>query len=210
MPSFSVLPGLKVFYFQSNFQTFRAGLSIKKPFSRIFRRNQIERSAHEKNPVVAGAGRLVRPVRRAFRRHHHHRKFLHRSVCKTAGKFSATPICSSGIPRITISPSPGIRHKPNSYFYHPLGTVLAPNDDFSLAFDLQVSDATADGYGFELAVGLLSFSDATNAIFPAASGASPTCLSSIIFRRTDGGRPLLDRRHAERHATRLCRFLFRL
>src|SRR5215831_6477056 len=54
--------------------------------------------------------------------------------------------------------------QPNSYFYRPLGTVLAIDDDFSIAFDLQLTDAQATGF-FELAVGLLHFSDATNANF---------------------------------------------
>src|SRR5438046_2844728 len=30
--------------------------------------------------------------------------------------------------------------QPNSYFYKPLGTTLTRNDDFSIAFDLRLSD----------------------------------------------------------------------
>jgi hypothetical protein len=60
--------------------------------------------------------------------------------------------------------------QPNSYFYHPLGTILTRNDDFSLAFDLQLTDAQANGYGFELAVGLFNFAEATNADFQRSTG----------------------------------------
>ena len=53
----------------------------------------------------------------------------------------------------------------NSYFYHPLGRTLTTNDSFCVLFDLQVSDATATGYGNEVAIGLLHFSDATSPDF---------------------------------------------
>jgi hypothetical protein len=49
----------------------------------------------------------------------------------------------------------------NSYFYHPLGTVVTRNDDFSVAFDLRIDDAAIGGYGFELAIGLFNLADAT-------------------------------------------------
>ncbi len=62
--------------------------------------------------------------------------------------------------------------KPNSYFYHPLGTILATNDAFSLEFDLRLTDAETGSYGSELAVGFLRWQDATNAAFLRTSGTS--------------------------------------
>jgi hypothetical protein len=58
----------------------------------------------------------------------------------------------------------------NSYFYHPLGTILTRNDDFSLAFDLQLNEAEASGYGFELAIGFLNLAEATNTDFQRSTG----------------------------------------
>ena len=66
--------------------------------------------------------------------------------------------------------SPGIRPQSNSYFYHPLGTILTRDDDFSLAFDLQLNDAEASGYGFELAIGFLNLAEATSTNFNRSSG----------------------------------------
>ena len=60
----------------------------------------------------------------------------------------------------------------NSYFYHPLGTTLAKDDDFSLVFDLRLSHiATNTKSGpFEIAVGFLNFAEATNTTFERGSG----------------------------------------
>ena len=77
--------------------------------------------------------------------------------------------------------------QPNSYFYHPLGMVLAIDDDFSLSFDLQLSNATAYSYGFELAIGLLHFSDATNADFSRSGGNSPNLFEFDYFPADDFG-----------------------
>ena len=75
----------------------------------------------------------------------------------------------------------------NSYFYHPLGTILTTNDDFSLAFDIQVSDANATGF-FELAVGFLDFEDATNANFARGTGSgSPNLVEFNYFPDTGWG-----------------------
>lgn len=60
--------------------------------------------------------------------------------------------------------------QPNSYFYHPLGTVLARDDDFSLAFDLRLADiasGTEPGKtgGLEIALGFLNLAKATSPNF---------------------------------------------
>ena len=56
--------------------------------------------------------------------------------------------------------------QPNSYFYHPLGTTLTRNDDFSIEFDLRLSDI-ASGVEpgktgpMQLGFGFLNFTNAT-------------------------------------------------
>jgi hypothetical protein len=60
--------------------------------------------------------------------------------------------------------------QPNSYFYHPLGTILGTNDDFSFSFDLQLTDYAvgvnpAQPDSFEIAAGLLNYSEVTNTAF---------------------------------------------
>jgi hypothetical protein len=78
--------------------------------------------------------------------------------------------------------------QPNSYFYHPLGTNLAIDDNFSLEFDLQLSVANATGpNSFELAVGLFNFCDATNINFSRPIGATPNLFEFDYFPNTDFG-----------------------
>jgi hypothetical protein len=60
--------------------------------------------------------------------------------------------------------------QPNSYFYHPLGTTLTRNDDFSIEFDLRLSDiASGNEPGktgpMQLGFGLLNFANATSPDF---------------------------------------------
>jgi len=70
----------------------------------------------------------------------------------------------------------------NSYFYRPLGTILAQDDDFSLAFDLQLSDAEVGGYGFEIAIGFLNLADATSTNFIRGTGTdSPNLVEFDYF-----------------------------
>ncbi|MGH7950517.1 MAG: hypothetical protein ACREFE_01150 [Limisphaerales bacterium] len=74
--------------------------------------------------------------------------------------------------------------QPNSYFYHPLGTILAMDDDFRIEFDLQLSNVEASG-SFQLAVGLLNFTDATSANFSRPEGDTPNLFEFDYF--PDGG-----------------------
>ena len=55
----------------------------------------------------------------------------------------------------------------NSYFYHSLGTIVAKSDNFSLSFDLQLSDIAVGVDSnkpdtFELAVGFINLLNATS------------------------------------------------
>lgn len=71
--------------------------------------------------------------------------------------------------------------QPNSYFYHPLGAVYSKTNDFLVMFDLQLADASVSGWGFELAIGLLHFSDATNPAFSRGGGSSPNLFEFDYF-----------------------------
>ena len=68
----------------------------------------------------------------------------------------------------------------NSYFYHPLGTILTRDDDFSLAFDLQLNDAEASGYSFELAIGFLNRAEATSTNFNRSTGENSPDLVELV------------------------------
>jgi hypothetical protein len=70
--------------------------------------------------------------------------------------------------------------QPNSCFYLPLGKTLTVADSFCVQFDLQLSNAVAYGYGQELAIGLLRWSDATNADF-SRTIAYPPNISPNVF-----------------------------
>ena len=67
----------------------------------------------------------------------------------------------------------------NHLFYRRLDTVLTKNDDFGLAFDLRLSDIAVGvnpvkSSTFELAIGLLNFSDATRTNFERGTGVNAT------------------------------------
>jgi hypothetical protein len=78
--------------------------------------------------------------------------------------------------------------KPNSYFYHPLGTILAKDDDFSVAFDLRLDDiGPANSYlwSFAISVGFLNLKDATGPGFLRGTGNNTTNLVEFVYFRDD-------------------------
>jgi hypothetical protein len=89
----------------------------------------------------------------------------------------------------------------NSYFYHPLGTILTTNDDFTLEFDLRLDDAQIQGFGFELALGLLNLSDATNANFIRGTGRNAPNLVEFDYFPDFGFGPSIDGTLADNTAT---------
>jgi len=73
----------------------------------------------------------------------------------------------------------------NSFFYHPLGTILTKADDFGFSFELQLADitnglTTGQPYTFELAAGFINLAAATGTnyqrgIVVAGAGARNLC-----------------------------------
>jgi hypothetical protein len=76
--------------------------------------------------------------------------------------------------------------QPNSYFYHPVGTTVTRGDDFSIAFDLNLSD---DGLGihylltnsFGIALGFLNLGEATQTNFLRGTGYSSPDLAELDY-----------------------------
>jgi hypothetical protein len=74
----------------------------------------------------------------------------------------------------------------NSYFYHPLGTTLGKADAFSVDFDIQLSSLQWTKT-FQLAVGLLNISSATDPGFSRALGTSPDIFEFNYFPDSGDG-----------------------
>jgi hypothetical protein len=77
--------------------------------------------------------------------------------------------------------------RPNSYFYRPLGTILARDDDFSIGFDLFLNDilsGTEPGKtgALEIGIGLFNFTGATRTNFMrGAFGGAPNVVEFDYF-----------------------------
>lgn len=90
----------------------------------------------------------------------------------------------------------------NSYFYQPLGTILAREDNFRLSFDLIFQDyaiGTTPGkpYDFEAAIGFLNLSSATQPNFSRGAGTSATygpfnLVQFNFFPAFDAYQPTID------------------
>ena len=80
----------------------------------------------------------------------------------------------------------------NSYFYHPLGTILARDDDFSVAFDLRLTNFIAGvdprmPSTFPLSVGLLDLAKASQPDFLRGTGYNAPDLVEFSFFPDPGG-----------------------
>jgi hypothetical protein len=62
----------------------------------------------------------------------------------------------------------------NSYFYRPLGTILAREDSFRLSFDLRFQDYDINGYSFPASIGFLNLANATLPNFSRGAGINST------------------------------------
>jgi hypothetical protein len=81
--------------------------------------------------------------------------------------------------------------RPNSYFTWPLNTVLSRSDDFSLAFDLRLSDIAAGTnpgkpFTFQLAIGFINLAEAAATNFVRGTGTdSPDLIEFDYFPASD-------------------------
>ena len=81
----------------------------------------------------------------------------------------------------------------NSYFCRPLGTVLGEDDNFSMAFDLRLTDftpgidPTKTSSPFQIAVGLIRMADATSPGFIRGSGFQSPNIVEFDFFPDPGG-----------------------
>ena len=76
--------------------------------------------------------------------------------------------------------------QPNSYFYHPLGTILSRQDDFSLTFDFRLNDIgpgsdTNKGSTFPIAIGFLNLDEATQTNFLRGTGNNSPDLAEFAY-----------------------------
>ena len=76
--------------------------------------------------------------------------------------------------------------QPNSYFYHPLGTILSRRDDFTLAFDVRLDDIgpgqdTNMASTFPIAIGFLNLDEASQTKFLRGTGSNSPDLGEFAY-----------------------------
>ena len=76
--------------------------------------------------------------------------------------------------------------QPNSYFYHPLGTILSRQDDFSIAFDLRLDDVgpgpdTNMASTFPIAIGFVNLDETTQTYFLRGTGSNSPDLGEFAY-----------------------------
>ena len=75
----------------------------------------------------------------------------------------------------------------NSYFYQPLGTILAKADAFSVAFDLQLSGIANNSP--QIAIGLFNFSNAAVTNFSRPAANTPNLFEFDYYADNGAGEP---------------------
>lgn len=76
--------------------------------------------------------------------------------------------------------------RPNSFFYYPLGTILSRSDDFSVAFDLNLTDIgvgvdTNKSGTFSIGLGFLNFDEAMQTNFLRGTGVNSPDLAEFAY-----------------------------
>lgn len=76
--------------------------------------------------------------------------------------------------------------QPNSHFYHPLGTILSCQHDFTLAFDIRLNDIgpgpdTNMASTFPIAIGFLNLDKATETNFLRGTGSNSPDLGEFAY-----------------------------
>jgi hypothetical protein len=76
--------------------------------------------------------------------------------------------------------------QPNSHFYHPLGTILSRQDDFTVAFDLRLDDIgpgpdTNKASTFPISIGFLNLDEATQTNFLRGTGNNSPDLAEFAY-----------------------------
>lgn len=73
----------------------------------------------------------------------------------------------------------------NSFFYLPIGTILSRSDDFSIGFDLRLTDigaaSAAKSNSFPICIGLLNLEQATRTNFFRGTGANSPNLAELAY-----------------------------
>jgi hypothetical protein len=167
MPSFPVLPELKVFLFSKSSTS--ALVSQSQTRSPIFRGTQLKDQPMKKFRSLALAGLFVLSLARS-------------GATTITENFSTDPLQNGWqvFGDTSLFQWNSEDHnlaviwdssKTNSFFYHPLGYTLTTNDDFSLSFDLRLDDVQVVGFGTEIAISLFKLADATRTNFDRVIGA---------------------------------------
>lgn len=185
MPSFSDLPGMKVFLFRHSVRClhFRAGLSIINPSAIL--RTVKDRSAMLKAllvVIVTVASLVTDPSFAATASEN----FASDPLQNGWREFGNTNLFHWNPTNQNLEVTWDSRET-NSFFHFPLGTILSRSDDFTVEFDLLLNDI-ASGIesgktgGLEIGVGFLNFSTATNANFMrGAFGGAPNLFEFDYF-----------------------------